>query len=255
MNPIATLAEDLRRGTVLSAWVSIPDPMVAGLLAREDFGAVTLDMQHTAMSLTDVARAVPSIRAAGKPALARIPVGEFQTASRLADLGLSAVIAPMINSVADARRFVSFMKFPPAGERSWGPFAALPTSGLAIDDYFRQANDFTLALAMIETRDAYDALDEILAVPGIDGVFIGPADLSIGMTGGQPPNPTGSVATDATAHIVARCRAAGRIVAGYSPTAARAKELVAMGLDLVTVESDAAFLRSSAKAALAAVRG
>ena len=85
----------------------------------------------------------------------------------------------MINSVEDARLFVSFTKFPPLGERSWGPARALALTGLSPQDYFKQANDFSLIVAMIETREAIAAVDDILAVPGIDGVFVGPSDLSI----------------------------------------------------------------------------
>ncbi len=111
----------------------------------------------------------------------RVPVGDFASASRLIDAGAAGVIAPMINSRADAERFASFAKFPPVGERSWGPRAALALSGLDLQGYLASANRLTQAIAMIETREALDALDDILAVAGIDGVFIGPADLSIAL--------------------------------------------------------------------------
>src|SRR5215213_2721482 len=117
---IPLLAERLRRGdALLSAWCGIPDPMVSAALAAEDFDAVTLDMQHGAIDLAGAIRAIPGIAAAGKPALVRVPVGDFASASRLLDNGAAAVIAPMINTLDDARRFAAFMKYPPLGERSW----------------------------------------------------------------------------------------------------------------------------------------
>jgi 4-hydroxy-2-oxoheptanedioate aldolase len=127
MPTISILADKLRSGTpVPSAWCGLPDPSVAGLLAREGFDAVTIDMQHGAIDFAATVQAIPLVAAAGKPALVRIPVGEFATASRLLDAGASAVISPMINGVEDARRFGSFVKYSPLGQRSWGPHAAMP---------------------------------------------------------------------------------------------------------------------------------
>jgi 4-hydroxy-2-oxoheptanedioate aldolase len=127
MTTISILADKLRSDTpVLSAWSGLPDPSVAGLLAREGFDAITVDMQHGAIDFAATVRAIPLVAAAANPTLVRIPVGEFGTASWLLDAGASAVIAPMINSVEDARRFGSFVKYPPLGQRSWGPHAAVP---------------------------------------------------------------------------------------------------------------------------------
>ena len=120
-------------------------------------------MQHGGVDFVGAARAIQAIALAGKPTIVRVNVGDFATASRLADAGAAGVIAPMINSAADARRFAEFMKFPPLGRRSWGPRAALPLSGLVGPAYLHSANAFTLAIAMIETREALEALDEIVA--------------------------------------------------------------------------------------------
>src|SRR5947199_92613 len=168
---IGKLAKALRAGGVYSAWVGINDSQVAEALAREDFDAVTIDMQHGSYDSVGAARAILSVALAGKPTVVRIPVGDFATASRLVDAGAAGVIAPMINSLADARAFADFMKFPPLGRRSWGPRACGPLSGFAGPAYLHEANAITLAIAMIETREALAALDDILGVDGIDGVF------------------------------------------------------------------------------------
>gem|GEM_PF-1016763 len=186
MSPVTALREGLDSGKpLLSAWCGIPEPAIPALLAKEDFDLVTLDMQHGAVDFAQTLRALPLIAATGKPMLARIPVGDFATASRLLDAGACGVIAPMINTLDDAQRFARAMKFPPKGERSWGPHAALALSGLAPDAYFAQANAFSIALAMVETRESLAIIDEILATSGIDGVFIGPADLSIALSDGR----------------------------------------------------------------------
>ncbi|MDJ1159579.1 aldolase/citrate lyase family protein [Chelatococcus sp. SYSU_G07232] len=242
-------------GTAFTAWIGIPDPIVAATLARESFDAVTLDMQHSAMDFQGVVRAIPAVAAAGKPAIARIPVGEFQTASRLLDAGAAAIIAPMINSVADARAFASFMKFPPIGERSWGPHGALAISGLAPQAYFAEANARSLAIAMIETRAALAVVDDILAVSGIDGVFVGPSDLSIALSDGAALDPGSKGVDEAIDHVLARARARGKFICVYANDPGHAAHLARKGVDLVAAASDAALLRLAAKQALATARG
>lgn len=254
LRPIAGLAAQIGSRPLLTGWVTIPDPMVASVVAREEVDAVTIDLQHTAIGLHDVVRLLPAIHAEGKPMLTRIPVGDFALASRLIDLGTSAVIAPMINTVDDARQLAAFCKYPPLGQRSWGAFNAVPLSGLTPGDYFLQANGMAKTFAMIETREAMDALDDILSVNGIDGVFVGPADLSIALSGAKAPDPGGALVTDAIRQIIARAKNAGKSFAIFAHTATRAKEFVGMGADLVAVESDAAMLRAGIRAAVSTAR-
>jgi 4-hydroxy-2-oxoheptanedioate aldolase len=255
MFTINALADRLRSGEpTLSAWCGLPDPATAGLLAREGFDAITIDMQHGAIDFAATVRTIPLVTAAGKPTIVRIPVGEFATASRLLDAGASAVISPMINTVEDARRFGSFMKYPPLGQRSWGPHAAVPLSGLQPKDYFSKANGFSLALAMIETREALAVVDEILAAPEIDGIFVGPSDLSIALSNGAENNPVGPEASAALEHVLARARAASKFIGVYASSGERGGELAKKGFDLVSIGTDTGFLRAGAQAALALAR-
>lgn len=239
----------------LAAWCGLPDPSVPALLAREAFDAVVLDMQHSVIDFSTAVRAIPLIAAAGKPAIVRIPVGEFATSSRLLDAGASGVIAPMVNTVNDARQFADFMKYPPLGQRSWGPHGALAVTGLQPSAYFRSANTLTLALAMVETREALAVIDDILAVPGIDGIFIGPADLSIGLSGGEELNPTSPAVEKALDHAVARSRAAGKVAGIFASSGERAAQLYERGFHLISVSNDAGLLRDGAAAALKIARG
>ena len=183
---VGMLAEALAaEAPLFCAWVGMNEPAVAEALAREAFDAVVLDMQHGAFDFVGASRAILSVALAGKPTIVRVPVGEFSLASRLLDAGAAGIIAPMVNSRDDARRLVAFTKFLPLGERSWGPRAVLPLSGFDAPAYLAAANGMTQTIAMIETRAALDALDEILAVEGVDGVFIGPSDLSIALNDGR----------------------------------------------------------------------
>ena len=255
VSPVAALAELFRRGEpAVTAWCGLPDPTICGVLAREGFDAVTIDMQHGAIDFAAALRAIPLVAAAEKPAIVRIPVSDFATASRLLDGGASAVIAPMINTVEAARRFASFVKFPPDGDRSWGPHAALTLAGLSAKDYFAAANPFTLAVAMIETREALGIVDDILAVPTIDAIFVGPSDLSIALSGGAALDPAGAEVSAALEHALRRAKAARKPVCVYAPNPERGGELMRMGFDLVAIGSDSALLRAGARAALKTAR-
>ena len=247
--------ERLKGGTPLfTAWCGLPDPSIAGTLAREDFDAVTLDTQHGSIDFAASLQAIPLIAAAGKPALVRIPVGDFACASRYLDAGVSGIIAPMINTVEDARRLAAFTKFPPVGERSWGAYGALALTGLEPGEYLRTANSLAVSFAMVETREALAIIDDILAVPGIDGVFIGPSDLSIALSGGKGVDPTSAEVDKALDHALARVKAAGKIAAIYAVSGVRAAELSAKGFHMVAIGSDMSMLRAGAHAALAAAR-
>jgi 4-hydroxy-2-oxoheptanedioate aldolase len=255
MSSVSSLSERLRAGSpALSAWCGISEPSVSAILAREAFDAVALDMQHGAIDFATTIRAIPLIAAAGKPAIVRIPVGDFATGSRLLDAGASAVIAPMVNTVEDARRFGAFMKYPPLGDRSWGPHAAVALSRLTPEAYFAQANAFTVSFAMVETREALAIVDDILNAPGVDGIFIGPSDLSIALSNGSRNDPAGTEVVQALGHALSRAKAAGKLIAVYAPTGERAAELARLGFHLVAVASDINLLRAGAQAALAAAR-
>ena len=252
---IGKLAKALRAGGAHSAWVGINDSQVAEALAREDFDAVTLDMQHGSYDQVGAARAILSVALAGKPTVVRIPVGDFAAASRLIDAGAAGVIAPMINSLADARAFADFMKFPPLGRRSWGPRACGPLSGFAGPAYLHEANAITLAIAMIETREALAALDDILGVDGIDGVFVGPSDLSIALAGGGVVDPHGPAVAEALAKVVAAAQRRGKFVGLFCFTGADAKAARARGIAFTSISTDSLLLRAAARAELEKARG
>lgn len=246
---VESLRTGLGRSPIHSAWCGLPEPAIAGILAHEaGYGCVVLDMQHGSVDYLAASRAIPLVAAARKPCLPRIPVGEFATASRLLDAGASGIIAPMINSLEDARTFVEFTKFPPVGGRSWGPTAALALTGLPPSDYFANANAFSVTFAMIETREALDRVDAILAVDGIDAIFIGPSDLSIGLSGGKGLDPNGTEVNAAIDHAIARARAAGKHAGIYAPTGERAGDYARRGYDLIAIASDIGFLRAGAAA-------
>lgn len=241
-------------GEALCAWVTVNEPAVAEWLAREAFDAVALDMQHGAIDFDGAMRAILSVALAGKPTIVRVPVGEFALASRLLDAGACGILAPMINSGDDARRLVEFVKYPPLGQRSWGPRTALPLSGLDATAYLDAANAMTQAIAMIETRAALDALDDILRVEGLDGVFVGPSDLSIALSDGRGVEPRGEAVLSEARRIAERAKAHGKYAAMFCFDGADVRKMQALGYRLCTISSDQTLLRAAARSELAAAR-
>jgi len=180
------LARSLRTGeTVYCGWCALGAPVIAEWTAREGFKAVNIDQQHGQWDMAATFAAIAALSHAGAAPVVRIPLGDFAVASRVLDAGAEAIIAPMINSAADARAFVAATKYPPLGERSWGPNRALALQGRAsTPEYLREANEGTLTLAMIETKAALANVEAIAATPGLDALFIGPYDLAIALSDG-----------------------------------------------------------------------
>ena len=252
---IGELARGLaERRDVLSAWIGVNDAAIAEALAREGFDAVTLDLQHGGLDFVGASQAILAVALAGKPSLARIPVGDFALASRLVDAGAAAIIAPMIDDAASARRFAEHVQFPPLGQRSWGPRAAQALSGLVGPGYLHAANAITLAIAMIETREALAALDDILATPGVDGVFVGPNDLSIGLSRGGAIEPVGPEVEQALTEIAAAAARRGKFAGLFCHDGRRAKWAASRGFALRSVSTDVNLMRAAARAELAAAR-
>lgn len=241
--------------TLFTAWSGVPDALTVEIVAKQGFDCVTLDMQHGGHNEDSVLRGLAPVLAAGKPPIVRIPVGRFDMASRALDFGAEAVIAPMINSVADAKAFAESMKYPPLGGRSWGPTFAFPRHGKGdFAEWLATSNTRTLAFAMIETRAALDALDGILETPGIDGIFLGPSDFSIAWTNGGKVDSTLEEMMETVGSVAARARAAGKHAAIYIMEPKVAGRAVAMGYRLLAGGSEHALIALGAKTFLASVR-
>lgn len=224
---------------LITCWSGIPDSVTIEVMANQSFDVVTLDMQHGGHHEDSVLRGIAPIQKAGKPAIVRIPVGRWDMASRALDFGADAVIAPMVNSVEDAKRFAAHMKYPPMGDRSWGPTFAFPRHGKGTtQEYLEQTNARTLAFAMIETRAALAVLDDILAVPGIDAIFLGPADFSIAWTHGKTLNATLEDMMETVADVAKRTRAAGKRCGIYVVDPAIAGRFVKMGYQLLATGNE-----------------
>ncbi len=255
--PAFTLARRLRASeTVFSAWCGLPAPLVCEAIAREGFSAVTLDTQHGMWDTASALQAIAAVHLAGAAPIVRVPVWENATVSRMLDFGAEGIIAPMINSEADARAFVQVAKYPPLGERSIGAHRAAMLAGFADQrPYLGEANTTTVTFAMIETRAALDNLDAIAAAPGIDSLFVGPSDLSFSLSGGTSLDAHAPDVEQALDLVLKACERHGKIPGLYCRDAERAVEKAKAGFRFLTVASDLAFLRAGTAAQVSILAG
>ncbi len=254
--PLPTLRNRLGEGGfVLSAWLATVDPHVHECFARAGFDALTLDVQHGLHDFTSIKAGIERAVLLGIPALVRLPIEDRALAARALDCGASGVIMPMIETVEDARLFVDAVRYPPLGRRSYGPTrAAQLHSYTDRNQYVPDARAQTLAFAMIETSSAVENLEAILAIDGLDGVFVGPSDLSIALSGDGTLDPNGDKAEAAITRISELTASAGKIAAIYALTTDDARRYRAKGYRYVCVGSDFGVITAGAAALASAAR-
>ena len=233
----------------LGAWLTIASGFSAEIMAHAGFDWVCVDMQHGVIDYQQMVTMLQAVSSTAVTPLVRVPWNEQGIIGKTLDAGARGVIIPMVNTTEEAERAVSACRYAPDGTRSYGPLRANYYAGF---DYYEHANDDVLCIVMIETREAVARVDEILSVPGIDAVYVGPADLSI--TLGLPPAPDQDAAsfTDALARILDACRSHG-VVPGIAGNQKTAPKRIEQGFKLVEVASDARLLGVGAGDALRAV--
>lgn len=235
----------------VNGWIASPAVITAEAMAVADWDALTVDLQHGTADYASLLSVFPVIEKAGVAPMVRIPWLDEGMVMRALDAGALGIIAPMINTPADATRLVSACRYPPEGGRSFGPIRARYAWG---NDYQQRANREVLCFAMVETRAAVDALDAIISVPGLDGIYVGPSDLALSY--GFPPGfdrqepEMEAIIMD----IFARCGAANVRCCLHTGSPDYAAIMAAKGFSLVTIGSDVRLLEAAATATVAAFR-
>jgi 4-hydroxy-2-oxoheptanedioate aldolase len=238
-------------GAVVNGWLSIPSSFSAEVMSHQGFDSLVVDMQHGVVDYQTAVTMLQGISTTGIIPLARIPWNDPAFVMKILDAGAYGVICPMINTRQQAEALVRACKYPPKGYRSFGPVRASIYAGA---DYATQANDTLLVMPMIETAEALENLDDILSVPGVDAIYVGPADLSLALGCTPKLDQTEAPVVEAQKKIVAACKR-HRIVAGiHNATAAYASKMIAEGYQFVTLASDARFLAAKAADEVKAVK-
>jgi 4-hydroxy-2-oxoheptanedioate aldolase len=227
-----------KRKTILGIWQLIPSPTVSRLLARQGWEWIILDRQHGSLDSRSAYECIHTIRAEGAKPFVRVPIGAAAEVSRYLDLGAQGIVVPMVNAVAEARAMARAAKYPPLGERSLGGDARFHYG----EDYPERANRETLLIVQIEHIRAVRAAEGILAVPGVDGCFVGPTDLAMSM--GLPRMDYESNPSHRTAirRIAEMCRKFRKLACCNTYSLADAQEKRALGYECISFETDVQLL-------------
>lgn len=239
--------------TVLGSWITFRDPAVAEIMASAGFDWLTVDMEHSPITLTEAQDLIRAISSCGVCALVRLSANDPTLAKRVMDAGADGVIVPMVNSVEEARTAVASVKYPPQGTRSVG-IARAQGYGPGFESYVATSNAESLVLLQIEHIDAVSNLDAILSVPGIDGLMVGPYDLSgsMGLTG-QFSHPRVVEALD-TVLTVARRHGVPAGLHVVSPETGKLLDQAGKGFRLLAYSVDFLLLGETCRRNLAGLR-
>ncbi len=238
-------------GAAVNGWLTIPSSFAAETMAHQGWDTLTIDMQH---GMIDDAVLVPMLQAISTTdtvPIVRVPWLEPGILMRALDAGAYGVICPMVNTREDAQKLVAFTHYPPRGTRSFGPLRAVLYAGA---DYVQHANDTIVTIAMIETAEALDNLDDILSVEGLDAIYIGPSDLSLALGCRPTFDDLEPKAFEAVEHILARAKAHGVVAGIHNGTPEAALKRIAKGFQFVTIGSDARLMADGAQQVISAMR-
>ena len=251
-NNIRTIWQD--GGAVINGWLSIPSGWTAEVMALQGFDSVTVDMQHGLIHYDAALPMLQGIATTPTVALARVPWNEPGIIMKMLDAGCYGLICPMINTREECERFVGACRYPPSGGyRSNGPLRASIIYG---NDYVAQADTTVLTFAMIETAQAIANLDEILSVPGLDAIYVGPSDLSFSLTGVPRMEYDGFPQLfEALDVILAGCARHGIYPGIHCSGTKHAKQMIERGFKFVTLFSDNGYLVNAVSAAVGEMKG
>lgn len=239
----------------VGAWLNLTEPLAAYTVAGSGFDWLCVDEQHGGAGPADTAALLAAAAGAGgggPDVLVRVAWNRPELIGRALDSGARGVIVPMVESVEEASAAAAACRYPPRGRRSWGPSRAgyaVPGGGAVAE-----SNERVLCLVMVESPDALDRVEEIAGAPGVDGIFVGPFDLSIALDRDVDELVADAEEGAPLPRVVAACRAAGIVAGAYAGSIARAAVLRDRGFDLLAVTSDTELLQSAARAAAAEAR-
>ena len=233
---------------VINGWLQIPNSFSAEVMAHQGWDSITIDMQHGVVDYPNALQMLQAISTTDVVPIARVNWNEPGQIMKILDAGAYGVICPMVSNRKEAENFVKACLYPPKGYRSYGPIRGLLYGG---SDYGKYANDEIIKLAMIETRESLENLDSIMSTPGLTGIYIGPADLSLAI--GEEPSfdkPEGDKVYDTIMKILEHAQK-NKIIAGiHNMKSEYAEKMIKKGFQLVTVGSDQRFMSAGAKDAI-----
>jgi 4-hydroxy-2-oxoheptanedioate aldolase len=238
-------------GEVVTGWLAIPSSVSAELMAKQGFDALTIDLQHGAVDYSDMLPMLQAISITDTTPMVRLPWNDPSIIGRVLDAGAYGVICPLINTGEEAEAFVKASRYFPKGGRSVGPLRASLYAGA---DYFKNANDTIVTMAMVESKQAIDNLEDILSVPGLDGIYVGPSDLGLSLGMAPKLDREEPEILKIYERLLSECGKRNIAVGLHNATGAYAKKMIGMGFKLTTILNDSGLMLQGAKAQIAAAR-
>ncbi len=241
-NPLRSIwAND---AVVINGWLHIPSSFASEVMAHQGWDSLTLDAQHGPFEFSSALGMIQAIQTTPTAVVARVAWNDPGAIMKYLDAGVHAIICPMVNTRQECEAFVGACRYPPQGFRSYGPTRAALHFGA---EYAASANGFVVTMPMIETAQALENLEQILDVPGVDAIFVGPGDLGQALYGqAQIDRDTPEFIT--TLERIAKTARARNINAGiFTGGSAYAKRMIELGYNFVTVSSDARLMAVGAK--------
>ena len=238
--------------SAINGWLQIPNSFTAELMANQNWDSLTLDMQHGVIDYPNAVGMLQAISTSDVVPMARVNWNEPGQIMKILDAGAYGIICPMVSNQKEAENFVKACMYPPNGYRSYGPIRGLVYGG---PDYADEANNEILKFAMIETKESLDNLDEIMKTPGLDGIYIGPADLSLAI--GQKPSfdkPEGDPVYEVIMKILDHAKRNNIIAGIQNGQPEYAEKMIKKGFQLVTIGSDQRYMTAASKTALSKLR-
>ena len=236
----------------IGCWLGLADPYVAEISASAGFDWLLIDAEHPPNDLRSIIGHLQVMAASGSHPVVRPPVGETWIIKRLLDAGAQSLLIPMVESGPQAQALVEAVTYPPAGVRGVGAALARASGFAGIPDYLQTARDQVCLLVQVENQAGLAALDDILAVDGIDGVFIGPSDLAadMGHIGQAGAGPVKQAVLDAVEKIAASDKAAGILTLDTDLQT----ECARLGARFIATDIDVTLFAQSIRAAAANAR-
>jgi 4-hydroxy-2-oxoheptanedioate aldolase len=236
----------------VNGWLAIPSGFSAEVMAQCGWDSITVDMQHGVQDYQSMIQCFQAMDKHPITPLVRVPWNEPGIIGKCLDGGAWGIISPMCNNAAEAKALVDACMYPPLGKRSNGPIRAAAYGENS--PYQTIANDEVLVIPMIETQAGIDNIDEILSVPGISGIYIGPSDmgLSLGMIptlDREEPR-----IMDIYKTLLASCKKHGKFAGLHNGTAAYAARMIQMGFQFTTIANDSGLMARAAREAVTATR-
>lgn len=250
-NPVKAALRDGR--PQVGTWLSVNNLTTARMMARVGFPWLTVDLEHSPIDWSEAAAMFGAIADAGCIALARVPRGDHDLIKRVLDGGAHGIVVPMVNTVEEARLAIAAAKYPPTGNRSVGGQLHALNFDATAGDYYRHANDEILVILQTESPEGVENAEAIYSLPGVDGIFVGPNDLTFQMRGPDGVDPSPDELEAMLQRVLAAGKKVGTPVGLHVQTVEQVQARIGEGWQFIALGSELRMMLTQAQQFVAAL--